>query len=177
LMYVNLRKYVLDALGEVPQNMKPDEWDLKLGDLLKTAKNVEVSEEAGEIKLILTLLEQFVENGSSNERLIDSMCAVLFAKKMEGETGSLACLTTKSFREYLLGMKVKFEINRLSVTLKQAGWESITKRIDKQVKRVWSKFYPGLIPRHKSDKGDTLDEVDSRTVASSLLDTELHDPE
>lgn len=179
LMYQNLRKYILDGLGELPQNMKSDEWDLKLKDLLTTAQKVEVSEESGDTKLILTLLEQFVENGSTNERLIDSMCAVLIRKKVDGQNGSLVCITTKSFREYLLGMKVKFEINRLSVTLKQAGWESATRRIDKGVKRVWSKFYPGLIPRHTSEesKGDTVDEAISRTTTADLPDEEQPDTE
>lgn len=178
LMYASLRKYILDSLGELPQNMKPDEWDLKLGDLLKTTNVVQVSEEAGEVRLIMTLLEQFVENGSRNERLIDSMCAVLKLKRVDGKEGCLACVTTKSFREYLLGMKLKFEMNRLAVLLKQDGWENGTQRIDGGVKRVWTKFYPGLIPRHKDDNniGDTVDEALSRTAASSVLDPEQHEP-
>lgn len=177
LVYAGLRKYLLDALGLVPPNMKPDEWDLKLNDLLKEAQEVEVSHDAGENKMLIELLEQYVRNGSVNERMLDSMSAVLVFD--EAKKGSDAYLTTKSLREYLLGMKVRFEINRLTVTLKQQGWDTTTRRFDGKVKRVWTKFYPGLVAKHSDQLriGDTVDEALSRSTTADVSDGESPDTE
>jgi hypothetical protein len=167
-----LRKYLLDALGEVPPLMKPDEWSLKLADLLKEKKVETLSDDSGEVSMLLTLLNEFVMNGVGNPRMIDSMSAYLVWD--EASQGSMAYFTGPSIREYMMAMKIQVPQNRLAVVLKQAGWESGSKRVLGVVKRCWSKFIPGLKPKYDNENniGDTVDEALSRTITTSVSDAE-----
>ena len=170
LSYPNLRKYLLDTLTIVPPNLKADIWDIKLKQLVETAEVVEVSEDSGELQLITDMIADFVEHGMGNERMVDSQSAYL--KWSEITKGSTAYITTKSLREYLMGMKINnISIARLTLLLKQSGWESHVVRFDNRVKRVWAKFYPGLMPKFSDEPtGETYDEAVSRTTAEHVYD-------
>lgn len=146
LNYNALRAYLLDVMSVVPPAVKPDVWEVKVRDLVANAEVVEVAEDAGELSHIKDLIDQFVFAGSTSEAMINAMSAYVQYHPDRG--GSEAYLTTKSLREYLIGMKVNFTLNRLSVMLNQTGWESTVQRFDGSPKRCWKKFYPGLEPSH-----------------------------
>jgi hypothetical protein len=171
-----LSRYIMDAMTELPPLLKPDEWRLKLSDLLKNSESVEVSEDSGNNAMILSVVETMVVNGLANPRMLESMSVYL--EYDAAKDGSMAYFKTKSLREHLLGQKIPFELTDLTILLTEHGWVSKSKRIEGEVKRVWRKWHPGLVPRFSDDNniGDTVDEALSRTVASSVLDQEQHDP-
>lgn len=177
--YAILSRHIMDARTELPPALKPDEWRLKLSDLLKGAESVEVSEDKGNNALILAVVEMMVQNGLPNSRMIDS--ASVFLDWDEEKKGSTAYFKTKSLREALLSQKIPFEIKDIGILLLEQGWESKSKRLEGYEKpvRLWFKWHEGLIPRFSDDNniGDTLDESLCRTVATSLPDPEQHDPE
>jgi hypothetical protein len=177
MSFPTLRRYLLDALGEVPPIMKEDEWKLKLDDLLKEKTVEEVSEDSGEMPMLLKLLNEFVYSGSGNPRMVDSMSCYL--QWDEAKQGSMAHFTGPSIREYMLAMKISVPPNRLAVVVKQDGWQSSPKRIipGESPKRVWWKFIPGLKPRYNDDLnvGDTVDEALSRTDATTVHESEGSD--
>jgi len=170
LCYAQLRKYLLEHLMMVPPNIKPDIWEIKLKSLIDNAEVVEVSEDSGDLQLMTEMIAEFVNNGSANERMLDSQCAYL--KWDEEEKGSVAYITTKSIREYLMGMKINnIPVARLALLLKQSGWESKIGRFGGVVKRAWFKFYPGLQPKFTDEPtGETVDEALSRTVVEHVYD-------
>ena len=170
LCYTQLRKYLMDTMMVVPPNLKADIWEVKLKTLVETAEIVEVSEDSGELQLINDMIADFVNNGSANERMLDSQCA--FLKWNEIEKGSVAYITTKSIREYLMGMKINtIPVSRLTLLLKQNGWESHIGRFAGTVKRAWWKFYPGLQPKFTDEPtGETIDEALSRTTVEHVYD-------
>lgn len=176
LCYQNLRKYLLDSLTIVPPALKADVWEVKLKQLVETAEVVDVSEDSGELKLVNDMIKDFVDNGSPNEKMVDSQSAYL--KWNDISKGSTAYITTKSIREYLMGMKINnITIARLTLLLKQNGWESHVVRFGGKTKRVWAKFYPGLMPRPSDEPtGETYDEVIRRTVAEDVFDKAGHEP-
>jgi len=170
LYYTQLRKYLLDHTMEVPPNIKQDLWEIKLKSLLEQAEIVEVSKDSGDSPLMMDFIEEFVINGSGNERMLDSQCAYLHWD--DTRQGSMAYLTTKSIREYLMGMKINnLSVAKLAILLKQNGWDSHIKRFGEQTKRVWEKFYPGLRPKFMDHAiGETIDEAFSRPSAESLYE-------
>ena len=176
--YAILSRHIMDAMTELPPLLKPDEWRLKLTDLLKESESVEVSEDTGNNALILSVVDTMVSNGLPNPRMVDSMSVYLDYD--EAKEGSTAYFNIKSLREHLLGQKIPFQITEVNILLLESGWESKTKRLkgENKPKRLWFKWHPGLIPRFSDDNniGDTVDEALSRTVASSVLDAEQHDP-
>jgi hypothetical protein len=159
-----LRRHLLDALTELPINMKQDEWDVKLTGLLKDVEEEELSEDAGESKMLLLLLHDFILNGSKNKRMVESGCAYL--EYDEKEKGSWAYFTGKSLRSYMDGYKIKVLQKDMAVLLKQTGWMNKQKRFETENKFVWYKFIPGLKPQHNDNNntGDTVDEALSRTT-------------
>lgn len=172
--YAILSRHIMDARTELPPLLKPDEWRLKLSDLLKTAESVEVSEEKGNNDLILSVIESMVENGLPNALMVDS--ASVYLEYDSERDGSTAYFKTKSLREHLLAQKIPFEIQSLGILLTESGWESKAKRLEGYDKpqRLWFKWREGLVPRFSDDNniGDTFDEAQCRTVATSLLDSE-----
>lgn len=163
-------RYIMDAMAELPPLLKNDEWRLKLSDLLKSAESREVSEDSGNNALIMTVVETMVCNGLTNPHMLESMSVYLDYSEVRG--GSTAYFKTKSLREHLLGQKIPFEVGHLTILLTELGWVSKSKRIDGEVKRVWEKWYEGLVPRFsdQTNIGDTVDEALSRTIASSVSD-------
>lgn len=165
-----LRRHLLDSMSELPIMMKQDEWDLKLTELLKSAEEEELSDDAGESKILMVLLKDFVFNGSKNTRMVESGCAYL--EYDEVEKGSWAYFTGKSLRSYMDGYKIKVLQKDMAVLLKQDGWLNKQKRFDSENKFVWFKFIPGLKPRHNdnSNTGDTIDEALSRATTTGVSD-------
>jgi hypothetical protein len=165
-----LRRHLLDAMTELPIQMKQDEWDIKLTGLLKDAEEEELSEDAGESKMLILLLNDFILNGSKNKRMVESGCAYL--EYDEKEKGSWAYFTGKSLRAYMDGYKIKVLQKDMAILLKQTGWLNKQKRFEEDNKFVWYKFIPGLKPRHNDNNntGDTVDEALSRTTFPGISD-------
>lgn len=145
MSYSAVRIHLLDAMNVVPPQMKNQVWEAKLTDLMATkCEFVNVSDDSSEFKLGLELIENYIHHGRTSAGALDFEDA--YQEYDEARGGCDVYVTTKNVRQWLSRSDLRFKVHEVTVLLRQSGWESKTKYIDKMNRRVWHKFVPGLDP-------------------------------
>ena len=173
MTYANLRSSLLEVMNILPPSMKQSHWDIKLNDLLKFHCTFEdVSEDAGDWKLAIDIIENFVRNGTKHRESARMNCWLQWAKEF---MGSYAHVTTITVRAHLKTFNIEMTVPQVAIFLKQTGWNSTTIRIGTNSHlRVWKRWVAGLCPpKQDPTQGEDIDESDSGEFIEELYTKEV----
>ena len=172
--YTALRVFLLAAMNILPPQMTAKHWEAKLQGLLKKMQFIDVSEDSGNHKLALDMIDNLVQNGRHNSiALINDEC---WLDWQEAHMGSYAYLTMLGLRLHLINMKNPIDIAPLAVLLHMSEWESVSVRVNGKTTRVWRAFYPGIIAAdHPTSREGRNAERKSRGITSDVSGSEAHD--
>lgn len=149
--YNVVRIHLLDKMNIIPPVMKNTLWEAKLTDLMQNnCTLVEVSGDSSEHKLAAELLENYVNQGRPSEGALDFGDA--YQVHSEAQGGCDVYVTTRNIRQWLTTADLRFKVHEVTVLLRQLGWESKTKYLDKMNRRVWHKFHAGLEPGQRDQE-------------------------
>tara|TARA_R110000772_G_scaffold267971_3_gene393585 strand:+ start:21570 stop:23273 length:1704 start_codon:yes stop_codon:yes gene_type:complete len=172
--YNKLRLHLLAAMNLVPPMMTQKHWESKLNVLMATMEFVDVSEDCGNYKLALDMIDNLVQHGRHLDlALINHDCWLDWQEAM---MGSYAYLTMPGLNIHLINMKNPIEVPKLAILLHQTDWEQVTIRIKGKSTRVWRAFYPGLIAKdHPQSKESKDEERNSRGIVTDVPGQEATD--
>jgi hypothetical protein len=165
--YNKLRVYLMGAMNLVPPMMTQKHWESKLSVLMSKMEFVDVSEDCGDYKLALDMIDNLVQNGRPKPIALSmSDCWLDWVAEM---MGSWAYVTMHGLNIYLTNMKNPIPIPKLAVLLHMTNWESLTIRVNGKSQRVWRAFYKGLIAKdHPESKESKDEERNSRANSTGL---------
>jgi hypothetical protein len=165
--YTALRVYLLGAMNLVPPAMTQKHWEAKLNVLMSSMEFIDVSEDCGDYKLALDMIDNLVQNGRHNPIALTNNDAYLDWD--EDRMGSWAYLTMPGLNLHLINMRNPIPIPKLAILLHQTEWEAATIRIKGRSTRVWKAFYKGLIAKdHPNSKESKDAERNSRGIATDI---------
>jgi hypothetical protein len=156
MTYNALRVHLMGAMNLVPPAMTQKHWEAKLAMLMGQMEFVDVSEDCGDYKLALDMIDNLVQNGRdkprallTNESWLDWQAELM---------GSWAYVTMPGLNMHLINMKNPIPVAKLAILLHQTNWESLTIRVNGKSTRVWRAFYKGLISKDHPDSKERRDE-------------------
>jgi len=172
--YNKLRVFLMGAMNTVPPMMTQKHWESKLNVLMKDMEFVDVSEDCGNYKLALDMIDNLVQNGRFQPAsLVNNDCWLQWMKDL---MGSWAYLTMPGLNIHLINMKNPIPIAKLAILLHQSNWEQVSIRVNGKSTRAWRAFYKGLIAKNHPESKESKDEErNSRAVASGLPGQEAID--
>ena len=165
--YNALRLHLMGAMNLVPPAMTQKHWESKLNVLMSKMEFIDVSDDCGDYKLALDMIDNLVQPG--RHRPIALISNDSWLDWQEHLMGSYAYVTMPGLNIHLINMKNPILVPKLAVLLHQTNWEALTIRINGKPTRVWRAFYKGLIAKdHPNSKESKNAERESRGVASGL---------
>jgi len=173
MTYANLRGSLLEAMNILPPSMKQTHWDIKLNDLLQFHCTFEdVAEDAGDWKLAMDIIANFVRNGDKFRESARNNCWLQWSKE---HMGSYAHVTTVTIRAHLLTFNIQMTVPQVAILLKQTGWNSTVIRIGTNSHlRVWKGWVAGFCPpKQDPTQGESIDESDSGEFIEELYTKEI----
>jgi hypothetical protein len=174
MTYANLRSSLLEAMNILPPSMKQSHWDIKLNDLLQFHCTFEdVAEDAGDWKLALDIINNYVANGKMGRENARNDCWLQWVKE---KMGSYAHVTTVTIRSHLATFNIQLSVAQVAILMKQSGWNSTTIRIGTNSHlRVWKRWEAGLVPQKQdpNEVGELIDETESGEFVEEIYTEEV----
>jgi hypothetical protein len=173
--YNNLRVFLMGAMNVVPPNMTQKHWEAKLNVLMKNMEFIDVSEDCGNYKLALDMIDNLVQNGRYRpSALIGGDC---WLDWQEDKMGSFAYVTMPGLNLHLINLRNPIPVPQLAVLLHQSEWEAVHVRVKNKSTRAWRAFYPGLIAKdHPSSKESKNAELNERGIAVDVPESSTVNP-
>lgn len=165
--YNLLRVHLLGAMNLVPPMMTQKHWEAKLNVLMSKMEFIDMSEDCGNFKLALDMIDNLVQNGRNDPIALVNNDSWL--DWQEDTMGSFAYITMPGLNLHLINMRNAIDVPQLAVLLHQTNWEHMTIRVNGRSTRVWRAFYKGLIAKdHPSSKESKDEERNSRGIVAGV---------